>query len=199
MKKKYGTTQISLSDILSYIEPQITEALRKMQYEQELQEKEEREHQEYQQQINLSAFKTSLSIFNSSDDVDLFFRHCTDKYINSIKMNCHMILHSFNLYSIHNLVNENYCNWSLDPVSESDNTYTHIILYSYVITQFGYEYETIQRIIFEFYYYSCDIKHGGFYIENCPYIYLSNLQCRSFISAFPEQTIMSIVDFCKNV
>lgn len=199
MKKKYGTTQINLSDILSYIEPQITEALRKIQYEQELQETEERERQEYQQQINLLAFKTSLSIFNSSDDVDLFFRHCTDKHINSIKMNRPMILHSFNLYSIHNLVNENYCNWSLDPVSESDNTYTHIILYSYVITQFGYEYETIQRIIFEFYYYSCDIKHGGFYIENYPYIYLSNLQCRSFISAFPEQTIMSIVDFCKNV
>lgn len=199
MKKKYGTTQIGLSDILSYIEPQITEALRKIQYKQEFQEKEERERQEYQQQINLSAFKTSLSMFNSPDNVASFFEHCTDKYINSIKMNRPMILHSFNLYSIHNLVNENYCNWSLDPVSESDNTYTHIILYSYVITQFGYEYETIQRIIFEFYYYSCDIKHGGFYIENCPYIYLSNLQCRSFISAFPEQTIMSIVDFCKNV
>ena len=138
-------------------------------------------------------------MFNSPDNVASFFEHCTDKYINSIKMNRPMILRSFNLYSIHNLVNENYCNWSLDPVSESDNTYTHIILYSYVITQFGYEYETIQRIIFEFYYYACDIKHGGFYIENCPYIYLSNLQCRSFISAFPKQTIMSIVDFCKNV
>lgn len=199
MKKKYSVMQISLSDILSHLEPQITEALRKMQHEQELQEKEERERLEHQQQINLSAFKTSLSIFNSPDNVASFFEHCTDKYINSIKMNRPMILRSFNLYSIHNLVNENYCNWSLDPVSESDNTYTHIILYSYVITQFGYEYETIQRIIFEFYYYACDIKHGGFYIENCPYIYLSNLQCRSFISAFPKQTIMSIVDFCKNV
>ncbi|WP_270425534.1 hypothetical protein [Blautia intestinalis] len=199
MKKKYSVMQISLSDILSHLEPQITEALRKMQHEQELQEKEERERLEHQQQINLSAFKTSLSMFNSPDNVASFFEHCTDKYINSIKMNHPMILRSFNLYSIHNLVNENYCNWSLDPVSESDNTYTHIILYSYVITQFGYEYETIQRIIFEFYYYACDIKHGGFYIENCPYIYLSNLQCRSFISAFPKQTIMSIVDFCKNV
>lgn len=199
MKKKYSVMQISLSDILSHLEPQITEALRKMQHEQELQEKEERERLEHQQQINLSAFKTSLSMFNSPDNVASFFEHCTDKYINSIKMNRPMILRSFNLYSIHNLVNENYCNWSLDPVSESDNTYTHIILYSYVITQFGYEYETIQRIIFEFYYYACDIKHGGFYIENCSYIYLSNLQCRSFISAFPKQTIMSIVDFCKNV
>lgn len=199
MKKKYSVMQISLSDILSHLEPQITEALRKMQHEQEFQEKEERERLEHQQQINLSAFKTSLSMFNSPDNVASFFEHCTDKYINSIKMNRPMILRSFNLYSIHNLVNENYCNWSLDPVSESDNTYTHIILYSYVITQFGYEYETIQRIIFEFYYYACDIKHGGFYIENCPYIYLSNLQCRSFISAFPKQTIMSIVDFCKNV
>ena len=37
MKKKYGVMQISLSDILSHLEPQITEVLRKMQHEQELQ------------------------------------------------------------------------------------------------------------------------------------------------------------------
>ena len=195
MKKKYGVMQISLSDILTHLEPQITESLKRMQHEQELQEKEEQERREYQQQINLLAFKTSLSIFNSSDDVDLFFRHCTDKYINSIKMNCPMILHSFNLYSIHNLVNENYCNWSLDPISENDNTYTHIILYSYVITQFGYEYETIQKIIFEFYYYPKNIIHGGFYIETCPYVHLSTSQLYSFISDFPDYLETTIANF----
>lgn len=195
MKKKYGVRQISLSDILTHLEPQITESLRKMQYEQELQEKEEREHQEYQQQINLSAFKTSLSIFNSSDDVDLFFRHCTDKYINSIKMNCPMILHSFNLSSLHHLVQENYCNWSLDSASERTRSYTHIILYSYVITQFGYEYETIQKIIFEFYYYPKNIIHGGFYIETCPYVHLSTSQLYSFISDFPDYLETTIANF----
>ena len=142
MKKKYGVMQISLSDILSHLEPQITEVLRKMQHEQELQEKEERERLEHQQQINLSAFKTSLSMFNSPDNVASFFEHCTDKYINSIKMNHPMILHSFKLSSLHQLVQENYCNWSLDSASERTRSYTHIILYSYVVIQFGYEYET---------------------------------------------------------
>ena len=66
MKKKYGVMQISLSDILTHLEPQITESLKRMQHEQELQEKEEQERREYQQQINLLAFKTSLSILIQS-------------------------------------------------------------------------------------------------------------------------------------
>ena len=195
MKKKYGVRQISLSDILTHLESQITEFLRRMQHEQELQEKEERERRERQQQINLSAFKTSLNMFNSPDDVALFFEHCTNKYINSIKINCPMILHSFNLSSLHHLVQENYCNWSLDSASERTRSYTHIILYSYVITQFGYEYETIQKIIFEFYYYPKNIIHGGFYIETCPYVHLSTSQLYSFISDFPDYLETTIANF----
>lgn len=197
MKKKYSVMQISLSDILSHLEPQITEALRKMQHEQELQEKEERERLEHQQQINLSAFKTSLSMFNSPDNVASFFEHCTDKYINSIKMNHPMILHSFKLSSLHQFVQENYCNWLLDSASERTRSYTHIILYSYVVTQFGYEYETIQKIIFEFYYYPQNIIHGGFYIETCPYIHLSTSQLYSFISDFPDYIETIVANFVK--